>query len=458
VDGSTCVANRHRSLLSGLNFMCRPDTINVSVYNKISDLLSDTKWRKSMTRGKSGKKKQLEQYEHKDKERINNPPVGLVDPETDKDSPTKSYSYDPHLDPQIIWAGKTEHTSFEVQTVSLHVHERIDSRSIIEAVRKKNGSDAQPSLFSSDEENPPLREAVEFYKHKHNWSNRMIAGDSLLVMNSLLEKEGMGGKVQMIYMDPPYGIKYGSNFQPFVNKRDVKDGKDEDLSSEPEMIKAFRDTWELGIHSYLTYMRDRLLLAKKLLHESGSVFVQISDENVHHVRELMDEVFGVSNFISKITFQKIYYRGANYLDNVSDYLIWYAKNSESVKFRPLFRELSESELFEKYCWREDKTGKLFKLEDLKEFDKNTSFFHDNLLSPGSASEIVEIEFKGKTYTPDSNYHWKTGKNGLEKLKTAGRIIQVGTWLKYKRYPKDFPFGHFNNIWTDTVPSVSFLLL
>jgi len=194
-------------------------------------------------------KKPIEQYEHKDKSRCNNPPVGLVDPNTDPGEENKTYSYDPHHDPQLIWAGKAEHTSFEVPTVSLHVHERIDPRTIIDAVRKRNGKpDVQVSLFQFDGENPPLREAIEFYKHKHDWSNRLIAGDSLLVMNSLLEKEGMAGKVQMIYLDPPYGIKYGSNFQPFVNKRDVKDGSDEDLTQEPEMVKAFRDTWELGIH------------------------------------------------------------------------------------------------------------------------------------------------------------------------------------------------------------------
>ena len=217
----------------------------------------------------------------------------------------KTYAYDPHLDPTLVWAGKAERTSFEIPTVSLHVHERIDPRAIIEAVRKKNGSDyAQLSLFGSKTENPPLREAIEFYKHAHNWSNRFIAGDSLLVMNSLLEKEGMAGQVQMLYFDPPYGIKYGSNFQPFVNKREVKDGKDEDLTAEPEMVKAFRDTWELGLHSYLSYLRDRLMLARELLHESGSVFVQISDENVHHVREILDEVFGVKNYCALITYRK----------------------------------------------------------------------------------------------------------------------------------------------------------
>jgi len=193
---------------------------------------------------KKPSRKAIESYEHKNKERLNNPPVGLVTPDTDPDAGArKTYAYDPHLDPQLVWAGKAEHTSFEVPTVSLHVHERIEPRTIIEAVRKRNGNGGavQLPLFEVERQEP-LREAVEFYKHAHGWSNRLIAGDSLLVMNSLLEKEGMAGKVQMIYIDPPYGIKYGSNFQPFVNKRDVKDGNDEDLTAEPEQIRAFRDT------------------------------------------------------------------------------------------------------------------------------------------------------------------------------------------------------------------------
>jgi adenine-specific DNA-methyltransferase len=232
---------------------------------------------------KTSAQKPIEQYEHKDKHRLNNPPVGLVDAHTDNGGlKKKTYQYDPHLDPQLVWAGKAEHTSFEVPTVSLHVHERIDPRRIIETVRKGEEAPKQMSLFEA--ERKPLREAIEFYKHKENWTNRLIAGDSLLVMNSLLEKEGMGGKVQMIYFDPPYGIKYGSNFQPFVNKRDVKDGKDEDLTAEPEMIKAFRDTWELGIHSYLTYLRDRLLLAKELLHEAEAFLCRSAMKNVHQVR------------------------------------------------------------------------------------------------------------------------------------------------------------------------------
>jgi len=272
---------------------------------------------------KTNTQRSIESYEHRDKQRLNNPPVGLVTPQTDPDAgqTKKRYAYDPHLDPQLVWAGKAEHTSFAVPTISLHVHERIDPRTIIEAVKKRNGSGGaeQLSLFE-EERREPLRQAVEFYQHKHGWTNRLIAGDSLLVMNSLLEKEGVAGKVQMIYLDPPYGIKYGSNFQPFVNKRDVKDGKDEDLTSEPEQIRAFRDTWELGIHSYLTYLRDRLLLARELLTESGSIFVQIGDENVHLVRCLMDEVFGAGNFVRLITFAKTGSMVSNELGRTSDYL------------------------------------------------------------------------------------------------------------------------------------------
>jgi len=284
--------------------------------------------------------RRIEQYDHREKKRLNNPPVGLVTPETDPLAPTRrTYEYDPHLDPQLIWAGKKEHTSFAVPTVSLHVHERIDPRTIIEAVRKRNdnGQPVQPSLFERPEEKPPLRDAIDFYKHAHGWSNRLVAGDSLLVMNSLLEKEGMAGQVQMVYVDPPYGIKYGSNFQPFVNKRDVKDGKDEDLTQEPEMIRAFRDTWELGIHSYLTYLRDRLLLVRELLHESGSCFLQISDENLHHVRELMDEIFGRSNFVSVINYTTAGGFTSATLSRAGDFLLWYARDIQRIKYRRLFQ-------------------------------------------------------------------------------------------------------------------------
>ena len=293
-------------------------------------------------------KRPIESYNHRDKERLNNPPVGLVTPATDQDAGRKTYSYDPHLDPQLQWAGKAEHTSFEVPTVSLHVHERIDPHTIIEATRKRNGNGGeQASLFELPEENPPVRNAIEFYKHRHNWTNRLVAGDSLLVMNSLLEKEGMAGKVQMVYIDPPYGIRYGSNFQPFVNRRDVRDGRDEDLTQEPETIRAYRDTWELGIHSYLSYLRDRLLLAREMLTESGSCFVQISDQNVHLVRNLMDDVFGQEGFIATIAYRVFGVRAARFLDNVTDNILWYAKNRENTRYRQLFHlESRESTGFE----------------------------------------------------------------------------------------------------------------
>lgn len=251
---------------------------------------------------KTKQPKSIEQYEHADKQRLNNPPVGLVTNSTDTEYGQKKtkYEYDPHLDPQLQWTGKTEHTSFEVPTVSLHVHERIDPKTIIETVKKEDAKHQQMSLFEQQEK--PLREAIEFYKHKEDWSNRLIAGDSLLVMNSLLEKEGMAAKVQMVYFDPPYGINYGSNFQPFVNDKVVKDN-DDSLTSEPEMLKAFRDTWSLGIHSYLNFLRNRMLLAKDMIAENGSIFVQISDENSHFVRNILDDIFGKENFISDIRYR-----------------------------------------------------------------------------------------------------------------------------------------------------------
>ena len=223
---------------------------------------------------KKKRKRDIEVNKYK-KKRKNNPAAGLVSEEAEPLEVTKkkNYSYDKHLSPELQWSGKKENTSFDVPTVSLHTHEKIDSRAIIERVRKTNTVNyVQQSLFK-DEQTVPTKYDIDFYKHDKNWSNRLIAGDSLLVMNSLLEKEGMGGKVQCVYIDPPYGIKYGSNFQPFTNKRDVKDGKDEDLTAEPEMLKAFRDTWELGIHSYLAYLRDRLKLARELLTDSGSCFL-----------------------------------------------------------------------------------------------------------------------------------------------------------------------------------------
>jgi len=373
--------------------------------------------------------------------------VGLVTGATDPEAGKRAYAYDPHLDPQLVWAGKAEHTSFEVPTVSLHVHERIDPRSIIEAVRQRNGQSwEQDSLFARPEENPPMRQAVEFYRHRHNWSNRLVAGDSLLVMNSLLEKECVGGQVQMIYIDPPYGIRYGSNFQPFVNKRDVTDRRDDDLTREPETIRAFRDTWELGIHSYLTYLRDRLLLARDLLAESGSCFVQIGEENLHFVRELMDEVFGRENLVSTISFSKTTGFSAKYLSSVTDYLVWYARDYEHLKYRQLLVEKTPAE----------QGGSVYR--PVESFPGLIDSLHDgarlatsaDLTSQGALRHAEqEFQFRGKTWTPPSGLHWKTTTAGLEKLSIAGRIMTHGNRLRYVRFFDDFPSKRNNNIWQDT---------
>ena len=409
--------------------------------------------------------KHIEQYEHSNKKRANNPPVGLVTPKSDPDTGEKKiYEYDPHLDPQLQWAGKAEHTSFEVPTVSLHVHERIDPKTIIDTVTKEKTGPAQMSLFKTEQK--PLREAIDFYKHKEGWSNRLIAGDSLLVMNSLLEKEGMAGKVQMVYFDPPYGIKYGSNFQPFVNKRDVKDGKDEDLSAEPEMIKAFRDTWELGIHSYLTYLRDRLLLAREMLHESGSVFVQISDENVHHVREIMDEVFGDGNFISQITLKKGGTATSETLSNIADYLIWYAKDKKQLKYRQLFQEkevgigVSTGARYDQLESPDKKIRRPLSIDEKNNSSlipkgwkpyklSNPCSMHDN---PKHREKPLMID--GSPYYPPKDRQWSTSPEKMGNVIDAGRIISTGKNLAFIMYVDDFPAVPINNIWSDVLLRIS----
>jgi adenine-specific DNA-methyltransferase len=401
-------------------------------------------------------KRPIEQYSHADKKRVNNPPVGLVRAETDQKETKRTYAYDPHLDPSLQWAGKAERLSFEVPTVSLHVHERIDPRTILEAVRKKNGNNyEQLSLFSSRAENPPLREAIEFYKHAHGWSNRLIAGDSLLVMNSLLEKEGMAEHVQMVYIDPPYGIKYGSNFQPFVNKRDVKDGKDEDLTAEPETIKAFRDTWELGIHSYLSYLRDRLLLARELLHESGSIFVQISDENVHLVRQLLDEVFSVHNFVSQLVVVKTSGLAAAQTVAAScDYILWYARNAKECKYRPLFLEKdTDSSTTALYSFIELTNGTRRPMTKAERIGVASlpagarKYRIDNLTKPGPGSKY-EFTFEGRTFLPGNRW-WGTTPEGMTALAKKRRLAISGNGLYYVRFWDDFPVEPLNNVWSDT---------
>jgi adenine-specific DNA-methyltransferase len=445
---------------------------------------------------------QVVSYRHHNK-RANNPEVGMVHPENDPDQPKTTYAYDPHIDPALMfdtarariekviddalasgdagtmkeallelkrmqapylnWTGKAERTSFEIDTVSLHVHERVDPATILANVRKRlKGEKAgevwrQADLFAAPFENLPLRQAVDFYRHEKGWSNRLIAGDSLLVMNSLLQKESMAGKVQMIYIDPPYGIKYGSNFQPFVGKRDVKDGTDADLTQEPEMIKAFRDTWELGIHSYLTYLRDRLMLVKELLHESGSVFLQISDENLHFIRNLCDEVFGPENFISLITFVKTSGQTSELLSGVSDYLVWYAKSSKSVKYRqPYESKATAVEGSGEYVWVKSGDGRERTMTSVERRDYGAAaragrvFRHDSMVSQGFRQfTTVVANYVGQEHFPGSNNNWKTTIDGIRRLGMADRLVSSGRILKYKRFVDDFPVIPIGNNWTDT---------
>nr|MBI4156786.1 site-specific DNA-methyltransferase [Candidatus Woesearchaeota archaeon] len=391
---------------------------------------------------------QVKQYTYEEQKRANNPPVGLVTADTDHLNGIKKYEYDPYLDPHLQWAGKKEGMSFDVDTVSLHVHERIDPLTIIENVKKKEET-AQMQLFhyfESSGSNLPIRDAIEFYKHSQNWSNRLIAGDSLIIINSLLEKEGMSGKVQMIYMDPPYGITYGSNFQPFVNKRDVKDGKDEDLTQEPEMIKAFRDTWELGIHSYLSYLRDRLKLAKELLTESGSCFVQISDENLHHVKEIMDEVFGPENFITIIQFRTASTKPTKLLSGVCDFVVWYGKDKSQLKFRELFTQRTEDFADNDLIDYQDKVISYVEAKNKKiDFDRRKVFTTMPLVASTLQTRYKFI-YKNKTYDPLIG--WRVSENSMKQLAKIGRLFESGTQIRYKKYYSDFPYMKINATWVD----------
>lgn len=414
--------------------------------------------KKQLSDADVAKMRDIETYEHSDKKRTNNPPVGMA--QYDKVQETKkTYQFDPHLDPTLQWAGKAEGMSFDVPTSSIHIHESIKPHKIIRAVQAigDDYEDKQISLFETPVERMRRRrDAIEFYQHGVNWTNRLIAGDSLVIMNSLLEKEGMAGQVQMVYIDPPYGIKYGSNFQPFVDKRDVKDKKDEDLTQEPEMIKAFRDTWELGIHSYLTYLRNRLLLARELLSDSGSVFVQISEENVHYIRNLCDEVFGTQNFIAQISFRKkTMPLGASYMEQMHDYIVFYAKKKETLKFKQLYLPYSP-EGSRDWKWVELPNGT--RREMTKEEKQNFSLLpkgsrpyrlkHPNPIGENDNNKYV-FSFNGIEYYPPQN-GWGMEESKLRKLEAAKRIQVKGNLPNYILFLDDFPVTKLTTPWLDTV--------
>jgi len=395
----------------------------------------------------------IRDYRFLEDKRKNIPDAGLTSYYREKRE-KRHYEYDPHLDPQLVWSGKAEHASFEVDTVALHIHERISTKAILKAVEKKELF-KQLKLFG--EPNLPLDKRIEFYQHDMDWTNRLILGDSLLVMNSLLEREMMAGKIQMIYIDPPYGVAYSSNFQPSINQRDVKDGKDQSLTREVEQIKAYRDTWELGIHSYLTYLQDRLLLCHELLNETGSIFVQIGDINIHHVRELMDEIFGKDNFLSIISFKKTAYQSTGLLANIMDYILWYAKDKRKVKYRQLYmpkEELQSSYLF-KYIELANGKRRLMTNDEMKNPKLlptgSKKFALISLVSQGfTESGSKPFIFKGKEYKLPPNVHWKTTPKGLENLVKANRIEVSGKSLRWVGYIDDFPVSPITAIWQDTM--------
>ena len=375
-------------------------------------------------------------------------------------------------DPELFWLNKYGNDDREellrVDIRSLYRHEHIAPERLIKNLyRIVEDETAQPDLFGSVNElfgnaldKDELQKIEDYYSHQDGWTNRLIQGDSHLVMASLLEREGMAGQVQMIYMDPPYGIKYGSNWQIKLNNRDVKDGADEALTGEPEVIKAFRDTWELGIHSYLSYMRDRLLIAKELLSENGSCFVQISDENVHLVRCVMDEVFGSENFVSQINYKTMMPLESGKIESVFDYVVWYAKDKLAMKYRNLYvrKQVGQGSEFI-FCDTPEGNYRKLSKEEIENFEDSAKhlniFKRSDLASSGyTASCIFPINFAGKTFNTSGGKSWRTNKNGIEKLIAKNRLFTLGTKLYFKMYLNDFPYTSMINSWQDTIESAS----
>ncbi|MCY4222180.1 MAG: site-specific DNA-methyltransferase, partial [Thiotrichales bacterium] len=345
-----------------------------------------------------------------------------------------------------------------VQAPPLFIQEKVHPKALIndllrhsktaEAERLARESGFQVDLFADFNGLPSHDARTEFYQHNANWSNRMILGDSLQVMASLAEREGLRGKVQCIYLDPPYGIKFNSNFQWSTTSRDVKDGKADHITREPEQVKAFRDTWRDGIHSYLTYLRDRLTVARDLLTESGSIFVQIGDENFHRVRAMMDEVFGPDNFVVTIKFSKTSGLGGKFLDETFDYLIWCAKNIHSLKFRRPFIERVPGEAgATQYNFSMRLDGIYSPLDADKE---GRAFAHGDLTSQtGNETTVFSFSLKNVAFPTPKKGGWKSNSVGIERLRKANRIIRIGNTPRYVRYFDDAPFFPMGSGWLDT---------
>jgi len=371
------------------------------------------------------------------------------------------------VDPQLVWRHKYDehqaHSDLVADAPPIYIQEKIDPRVLVENLRRTavaKEEEPELTLFESFDGLDEL-DLVDFYRHQANWSNRMILGDSLQVMASLAEREQLRGKVQMVYLDPPYGIKFGSNWQVSARKRDVKDGKLEDAAREAEQIKAFRDTWELGIHSYLTYLRDRLLVARDLLTESGSVFVQIGDENVHLVRSLMDEVFGSENFVNQIAFKTTSGATSEFLGGTVDYVIWFARDKECARFHSVYRPRHGGALGDQtysHVERSDGSRERLTKAGLAEFAPTSGRLYrlQILTSQGAGREKGEgaaswfpVVVNGNTYRPTMQARWKTNEAGLARLVTAGRVQPSGTSISYVRFHGDFPVVPINNLWDET---------
>ncbi len=374
--------------------------------------------------------------------------------EHEKKPKTLLYPRDLSLDPQLVWKGKDEQdrSDLAVPAVPIYIQEKISPQALIEelrAERKRNASEQQVDLFGAFN-GLEFEQLVDFYQHNQQWTNRMVLGDSLLVMASLAEKEGLKGKVQMIYMDPPYGIKFGSNWQVSTRKRDVHDGRPEDATRQPEQIRAFRDTWELAVHSYLAYLRDRLTVARDLLTESGSIFLQIGDQNVHLVRSILDEVFGSNNFIATVTFKTGSGFVGRYIKTTSDYLLWYGANSEVSKFHRLFTSKAAG------------TDTYFDKVQLS--DGTVQDFSDDGEIPSDATPVA-LRPLVSAYSPNTNYRytfrgheyycgvarcWKTTPDGMDRLTADNRIVASDNTLKFVARLSDFPFAEITHVWDDTM--------
>jgi len=401
--------------------------------------------------------KKVESLKHKDK-RANIPTEELRDFVADEELAPKTMLYprDPSLDPQLVWKGKDEQDrdDLAVPVVPIYIQEKIHPQALIDALPRieKQPSD-QPNLFADFNGGPKeFDQKVDFYHYQQNWTNRMILGDSLLVMTSLAEKEGLKGKVQAIYFDPPYGIKFGSNWQVSTRKNSVTDGKAADATRQPEQVRAFRDTWRLGIHSYLAYLRDRLVASRDLLTETGSVFVQISDTNLHLVRSLLDEVIGPENFITQIVFQKKGSQSGDFVPPINEYLVWYGKDKNLTKFRPLYQprdlqgvggagfnqvELSDGSI-------RDLSDE--ELEDPSTLPEGARVFRSNPLFSQKPGPNDDVEIEGKMY-PSGGNSWKVSPDSIPLLHSIGRTVITGERVNFKRYADDFSHVLYSNLWT-----------